>query len=178
VFCGNCFVQGKLNEACEVYKEVVAKEPKNASAHKLLSSALLRLGLMQQAEAALVCAVECNPSFAEAWSDLGSVRRWQGDPQGAVRALRKACELSLTRDPTAHWHLAMALRDSGAFQECRSALASLLELRPTLWNAHVHSAICAVLLGKESGGGIKQALAHLHVATQVQHSCNIYTCTS
>jgi len=64
-------------------------------------------------------AVQLRPDYAEAWSDLGGMRRLSLDHQGAVRALSKAVALN-PQDATAQYRLGQQyLQDGDAVKAIR-----------------------------------------------------------
>ncbi|KAK3267092.1 hypothetical protein CYMTET_24329 [Cymbomonas tetramitiformis] len=155
-------LDGKLAEACDAYRAAIKVRPRVASAHKLLGGVLMAQHKWEEAEQVLASAVDLQPEFVEAWTDLGLARRHLRDPEAAAAALKKAAALrpSLV---LAQWHLAQAHRDSGAYLAGMEGFATVLELTPTNWAAHVQHGICAVLL-RQLPGGHKRAMADLKAA--------------
>ncbi len=93
-------------------------------------------------------AVQLRPDYAEAWSDLGGMRRLSLDPEGAVEALEKAVQLN-PDDATAQYRLGQqylqdednpedvatlynldrALRKAGRLDEAKPVESRIAELR-------------------------------------------------
>jgi len=153
---------GRWQEAHAAYLEAVRLSPRYAAAHKLLGGALLELRRWQEAERSLCRAVELDRTMADAWADLGVARRRLGDVDGAVVAM----QLATFHQPNhvlALWGLAHAQRDGGRYFDAAASFQAVAALRPTQWGAHLHAAVCAVLLGKPPGGR-ERALADMQAA--------------
>ncbi len=82
-------------------------------------------------------AVQLRPDYAEAWSDLGGMRRLSLDPEGAVEALEKAVQLN-PDDATAQYRLGQQYlqdEDTGkAIEHLKKALRGDPEDVATLYN--------------------------------------------
>lgn len=72
-------------------------------------------------------------------------------------------EAPLGAQVLALWGLAHAQRDGGRYFDAAASFQAVAALRPTQWGAHLHAAVCAVLLGKPPGGR-ERALADMQAA--------------
>jgi tetratricopeptide (TPR) repeat protein len=82
-------------------------------------------------------AVQLRPDYAEAWSDLGGMRRLALDPVGAVQALQRAVALK-PDDALAQYRLGQLYLQEGralkAVEHLKQALSCAPEDRATLYN--------------------------------------------
>jgi tetratricopeptide (TPR) repeat protein len=82
-----------------------------------------------KAAAELQQAVSLQPDFAEAWSDLGSVRKTLLDDAGAILALEKAVQFA-PQDPVAQTRLGTELLSQGKAHEALPHLEAAARLDP------------------------------------------------
>lgn len=106
------------------------------------SLTLDQLGRRDEARADLERAVEVNPSYALAWSNLASARRRAGDLAGADGALRRAAEL----DPDYAASAAQLLLERELPAAALDSLASTLADAPELWSREL-AAQAHIMLG-------------------------------
>jgi tetratricopeptide (TPR) repeat protein len=103
------------------------RRPEAADAHYLRAKIYGDEGDPAKAASELQQAVELRPGFAEAWSDLGMVRKSSSDDQGALSAFRRAVELS-PEDAVAQYRLGAQLLDSGAAHEAVDHLETAVRI--------------------------------------------------
>lgn len=103
-------------------RAALVREPRSAKVNHLCGCALIELGLHAEAEKYLKTAVEADPSFAEAHSDLALVMLKTGDHRAAERFCRMAVKAQ-PKQPRYRLHLAEILESTGRDRE---ALAELL----------------------------------------------------
>jgi tetratricopeptide (TPR) repeat protein len=91
----------------------------------------------EKATAEFQKAVELRPDYAEAWSDLGGMRRLALDHEGAVQALKRAVALK-PGDAVAQYRLGLLYLQDGrelkAVQHLKQALSYAPDDRATLYN--------------------------------------------
>ncbi len=105
-------LQGKRSESIEQLLEAVRLQPDSARAYNTLGMVLSRfietkayshylrakIWVAQKelgnAASELETAVKLRPDYAEAWSDLGGIRRLNGEAKGAQQALERAVALN------------------------------------------------------------------------------------
>jgi len=80
--------------------------PPAAYSHYLRARTWIAQKQMGKASSELEVAVKSRPDYAKAWSDLGGVRRLEGDPKGAQQALERAVALD-PGDETAQYRLGL-----------------------------------------------------------------------
>ena len=86
--------QGQLSQAIAAYREVISRDPKNAAALTGMSSALLRLGRMEEAKAHAELAIAVAPAIAHEMLARMAVH------QGDTAAARRHADLAQQADPT------------------------------------------------------------------------------
>ena len=99
---------GRLREAEELYRDVLAAEPRNADALHLLGVALHQQGRHEEAVAQIGAAIGIDAARPDFHNNLGEVHRMCGRPAQAEQAYRAA--LALAPDlAAAHGNLGHAL---------------------------------------------------------------------
>ncbi|MFY3385752.1 tetratricopeptide repeat protein [Paracidovorax sp. MALMAid1276] len=83
---------GHWAPALRSHENAVARGAGNAAVHMRLGQCLARAGRTSEALAALQAAVEMDANLAEAWSQLGHLRRDLQQPAEAARCYRNALE--------------------------------------------------------------------------------------
>lgn len=129
--------RGRLAEALQVYKAVLAADPGNADALNLLSTIALALGDFARAAQLAGESVRRAPGFFAAHVSLGNALQAKGDAGAAAAAFRAALALN-PRSAEAASNLASALNALGHHAEARAAAETALGLQPSLAEAHVN----------------------------------------
>jgi tetratricopeptide (TPR) repeat protein len=120
--------QGQPHEAVRVLQQIIADNPREASAWLLLGQLLRQQGQLGQAEGALAQVVEVNPGSVEGWFHLGVVRALRHQTGEAAAAFRQVVRLK--PDHTlAHYNLGLCLRNSDR-EGARAALKMALRCQP------------------------------------------------
>lgn len=166
--------EGRLEQAAQAYRAVLAAEPGNADALHLLGVAEFQAGRHEVAaeliERSLAIA-EGNPA---AHSNLGNVRAAQGRLQDALRCYERALELK-PDFPDALLNLANARSRTGQAAEALALLDAALRLDPGL--AEAHSSLGSVLRelgrGQEAEASCRAAIALKPELAQAH--CNLGT---
>jgi tetratricopeptide (TPR) repeat protein len=108
-----------------------------AYTHYLRAKIWLAQKEVAKSESELQIAVKLRPDYAEAWSDLGGVRRLEGDTKGARQALEQAVALD-SGNEKAQYRLGAQCLESGephkAVDHFRKALRHDPDDRATLYN--------------------------------------------
>lgn len=98
-----------------------------ANVHFEAGQKLQDAGNYQQASKKYASAVQTDPAYAEAWSNLGYTYRKLGNFNKAVKAYKKAIRLAPNL-AEAHEYLGEAYAEQGMFALAEKELASLREL--------------------------------------------------
>ncbi|MCR9220562.1 MAG: tetratricopeptide repeat-containing glycosyltransferase family protein [Alphaproteobacteria bacterium] len=111
---------GQTEEALDIYRQVLARDPYVPAAWINLGVLLRRSGRASAAVACLKRGAALKPYDASAWSNLGNALRAAGRYEEAVRAHGRAIDLS-GGSAQLHYNLALALRDVGHLENALSA---------------------------------------------------------
>jgi tetratricopeptide (TPR) repeat protein len=136
--------QGRLREAVSLYREVLAREPRNSDALHLLAQAVAALGDMQQAVVLMGAAAQLQPSNAAMQANLASALSEVGRYAEAVPCYDRALALQP--------NLAVAHSGRGTALMClgrtEAALASFNQaVRLTPHDDGTHNGLGVVLMG-------------------------------
>ena len=106
---------GRLQEAEQLYRQVLAQQPEHARAMQFLGVIAHEFGRNDLALDLIRRAIALNPNSAQAHNNLGNILKANGQLDEAVAAYRRA--IALNPDlPEAHHNLAYALLTRGDFQ--------------------------------------------------------------
>ncbi len=121
--------QGLLGPALAHLEGVEADGPREAEALALKGYAMMRLGSLDEAEAALRRSLELAPGQALGEHFMGALLRLRGDPEGAVHWLERAARRE-PGNPALLAELARALVDLGDYGNAEKALRLAVEAAP------------------------------------------------
>ncbi|HEY6896835.1 MAG TPA: FkbM family methyltransferase [Rhodocyclaceae bacterium] len=120
---------GALEQAIEVYREVIATSPGLALAHYKLGTALARLERNEEAEASYLEALRLQPHYAEAANNLGILLEKHGRSDDAETLYRDALAQRIDYFE-AHHNLANLLAKGPRHAEALYYFQRAVELRP------------------------------------------------
>lgn len=126
---------GKLAEALQASRQIVAESPGNAQAWAIVGMLSHKLGDVEAALTSYRRAIEESPHFAEAHFNLGNLLLAQGETAAAVAALRRAADLDPSR-AALHNNLGNALSQLGDHAAAEASFERALSLSPSA--AHFH----------------------------------------
>jgi len=86
--------QNKLEEACEKFRQALARDPKNQGAEVDLGGTLIKLGKFDEAQPILIKATEEHPAAFEAWLDLATSYQSTGKISESLKCLRQFLKLA------------------------------------------------------------------------------------
>ena len=119
----------KFAEAERIYRQILRRNPENASAMRLWA----RLGMRQKqyadAEVLLRQAVAVAPDFSQAWADLVTAQYEQQKLEDAIESANKLIKLD-ARVPNGYLLLASACAAAGRYEEALGAFDSALSNVP------------------------------------------------
>ena len=152
--------EGKLREACELYRMAAKSAPAYAKAHLNLGIALEALGELEGARAALEKALSLDPAEPYANYNLGRLHYLSGALPWSERLLREA----LRARPEffeARFMLACALQARGDAAAAAAELEAALRARPEDFNALFHYAGVLRAMGRldAAQAALRRALA-------------------
>jgi arylsulfatase A-like enzyme/Flp pilus assembly protein TadD len=120
---------GRQDEAAEVLRRSLEKDPKNAHAYENLGIVALRQSRPQEARDQLRRAIAINDKLPIAWNTLGVALYQTGEPAAALPAWQKAVRL----DPgqfDALFNLGLVAAELGQRDEARRALRQFVATAP------------------------------------------------
>jgi len=126
---------GRLHEAEQICRHIVARQPKHAEAHNNLGNLLAEKGQFDEAITTYRQAIALVPNYAEAHSNLGNALTKQGQLDEALAAYRRAIALNPNL-PDAQSNLGAVLRTKGQLDEAIAAHRRAIALRPNFPAAH------------------------------------------
>jgi tetratricopeptide (TPR) repeat protein len=117
------------SDAATYFKEWVDLEPRSADALNNLGSALIKLGLLAEAEQCFRQAIELKPNDAEAHCHLGIALRGRGENAESEVWLRRALKLN-PKHVDARVNLGVTLVALGRLREARGRFEKVLKAAP------------------------------------------------
>jgi tetratricopeptide (TPR) repeat protein len=126
---------GQLQQAEEVYRQLLQVGSSDATVWCYLGTAQLGLGKPAEAEASYRRALQLRPHLAEAYGDLGIALAQQGRLAEAADSFRQAIRLR-AEYPEAYCNLGVVLNQLGRPAEAVASLEEALRLRPDYAEAH------------------------------------------
>ncbi len=130
-----CHQSGNLQQAADLYQQILASDPENADANNLLGVIAHQAGNNQQAVQLITRAVNANPKLISAYNNLGVALAEIGRQEEAVENYRAA--LSLKQNyPEAHNNCGNALCDLGRPDDAAACYRKAIALKPSYAEAH------------------------------------------
>jgi len=127
---------GRMREAEQLYRQILAREPTHADALHRLGLIAYQAGHVDAAVDLIRKAAAANPSHAPAYSNLGNALRDKGQFDEAIVACRQA--IVLRPDfAAAHYNLGKALQDRGQVDDAIGAYRQALICNPKLAEGHL-----------------------------------------
>ena len=111
---------GQLQQAEQLYRKVLAQDPRHADALHHLGMLALQLGHVAPALGLIRQAAALKPSAPDIFNSLGEGLRRSGDAAGALDAFKRAIQLHPAYGD-AHFNLGIALLERSAPQEAEQA---------------------------------------------------------
>jgi Flp pilus assembly protein TadD len=126
---------GRLRDAEQLYRQVLARQPEHAIAIHNLGVIALQVGHYDVAMELLRRFIAVNPNDPEAHSNLGIALKNKGQLDAAIAAFRRAIALNPNL-PQVHSNLGSVLKDKGQLDEAIAACRRAIALRPDYPEAH------------------------------------------
>ncbi|MGD0390491.1 MAG: tetratricopeptide repeat-containing glycosyltransferase family protein [Tepidisphaeraceae bacterium] len=143
---------GRLHEAEQLYRQVLARQPEHADAMHNLGVISFQVGRNDVAVELIRRAIVLNPNYPEAYSNLGNVLTDKGELDEAIAAYRRAIALNPNL-PEAHNNLGNALRDKGQLEEAVPVYRQAIALSPNFAEAHKNLSLALLAQGDFQRGG-------------------------
>ena len=126
---------GRLQQAEQIYRQVIAQDKGNAEANHLLGIIACQRGRYETGVQLIRKAVAASPRHSGAHKSLGKALKELGQLDDAAASLRRALELNPLY-AEAHIDLGIVLKDLGQFDEARTNLDKAVSLNPSSAEAH------------------------------------------
>ncbi|MGA3065283.1 MAG: tetratricopeptide repeat protein [Tepidisphaeraceae bacterium] len=126
---------GRLQEAEEIYRRILAEQPKHCGALHYLGVVSHQKGQFDVAVDLIRQALVQSPDDAEILGNLGNALRSNGQLDEAIAALCQAIIIR-PRFAEAHFNLGIALREKGRLDEAIAAFRQTTALKPTSAEAY------------------------------------------
>ena len=126
---------GRLDQAEDIYREILEIEPENPSALHLLGVIAHQVGESEVAWPLIQQATRAAPNYAEAHADLGLVYNALGRVDDAIASYRRAVAIK-SSNATAHNNLGNALFAIGQFDDAIESYRQAIAHRPDYAKAH------------------------------------------
>jgi serine/threonine protein kinase len=127
---------GHLQEAIEIYDQVLALEPQNTNAWNSKGVCLKKQGKVQEALLCYGKAIECDRHNVSAWNNKGSLLSAVGKHTEAIVQFNKAIEVDPANE-SAWLSRAMAEDRLGLRHEAAQSYQKFIDLKPVQLEAHV-----------------------------------------
>ena len=126
---------GRLQEAEQIYRQILQAEPEHADAWHLLGVIAHQVGQHEIAADYIGRAIALNGTEAVFYNSLGAALRALRKVPDAVACYRRALQLK-PEFAEAHYNLGNALRDQGSLDDAVACYRRALELKPDHAAAH------------------------------------------
>ena len=146
---------GDYETAAAAFRDEVRERPESADAHRLLGTALRRLGETDEARSVLRRATELDPGSAPVWTAVADLETSARNWDAAITAL----EAALGLDPGSgvlRSRLGGALMNAGNLDRAAEVFGAVLEATPDDAEAHYQLGMIALNHGRN-----QEAIAHL-----------------
>lgn len=161
---------GRLAEAEQLYRQVLAVQPNHAVAIHHLGLIAHQVGRNDQAVELIGRAIELNPNLVEAHNNLGSVYRAIGRLDEAIASCQRAISLR-PGYADAYNNLGNALSDKGQMESAIAAYRQAIAYQPNL--AEAYSNLGNLFRGQHR---FDEAIDELHRAIEIDpNSANAYS---
>ncbi|MGH7399093.1 MAG: tetratricopeptide repeat protein [Candidatus Rokuibacteriota bacterium] len=156
--------EGQIPLGLSSLRQAVEIEPGNPLYHNAVGAVMLNIGRFADAQVEFQKAVELDPTYADAYHNLGSAHAEQGKWEEAIGAYRKALAQTIyARPQTTYNNLGYAYWALDRRKEAEDAFRSALQLEPKLVPSHFW---LGVLLEKE--GREAEAKTHFRAARDLE----------
>jgi tetratricopeptide (TPR) repeat protein len=122
------YAEGRIDEALEAYRAVIAEDPNMAWAHSRIGGILAQHGDLTGSEEMLKKALELDPELPQALSNLGNLYYTRGDFEQAMVQYRAAIAVD-PANPLYHENLHAAYKKLKRYSDAVAALKQAHRLK-------------------------------------------------
>ena len=156
--------EGRISLGLSSLRQAVEIEPGNPLYRNAVGAVMLNIGRYAEAQTEFLKAVELDPTYADAYHNLGSAYAEQAKWEEAIEAYRKALTQTIyARPETTYNNLGYAYWALDRRREAEDAFRAALQLEPRLVPSHFW---LGVLLEKE--GRQAEARTHFRAARDLE----------
>jgi len=156
--------EGRISFGLSSLRQAVELEPRNPLYHNAVGAVMLNIGRYPDAQAEFEQAVALDPTYADAFHNLGSAYAEQAKWDEAIGAYRRALAQAIySRPETTYNNLGYAYWALDRRREAEEAFRAALQLEPKMVPSHFW---LGVLLEKE--GRQAEARAHFRAARDLE----------
>jgi hypothetical protein len=142
---------GRLLEAEQIYRQVLALDPTNADCLHLLGMAAFQSGRQAEAEELIRKAIALHPTASSYHANLGNILQSQAKLAEAEASYRHALELRAAQ-PEVHLNLGHVLKAQGHVDSALASYRQSLALNPQLAEARAAESMALLLQGHFASG--------------------------
>jgi len=153
--------QGALQQAEQLYRQILLADPGQVDALQLLGVIAAQLGRKELAVDYFSQALRLKPDFPEAHFNLGVAVMEEGKLEEAIASFRQAIRYKPDYAEAYH-NLGVALRRQGNAADAVASLQSAIQLRPDFAQAHNDLGLALAALGQQDA-----AVAHFREAVRL-----------
>ncbi len=153
---------GRLQQAEQIYRQIITAEPQNAEVLNELGRVLRKQQRPGEAIEAYRAAVATKPDFADAHINLGNVLSVQNEPEKAIEHYERAIEFN-PGVAEVHFNLANVLRSVGKLDNAISHYRTAATLNPSF--AAAFNNLADALIDRDE---LNEAIGCLERALQIQ----------
>ena len=138
--------KNNLEEAHNLYNQVLKIDPNYAYAHNNLGNIFQKLGDLQNAKDSFEKAIEIDPNYAAANNNLGNTYKELGEYPKALSCYEKAIEVN-PNYINAHNNLGIIYSELGKNEKAKEYFQKIIEINPNYVSAHNNLGIIFKELG-------------------------------
>jgi len=138
---------GRLQEAEQIYRQVLANQPANADALHLLGMIAHQVGQHPAAVDLIRRAISSMPNRPVFHSNLGNALMAAGQVGPAIESFKRVATM-LPNDPQAHYNYANALKTAGQTAAAIASFEKVIALKPDAYEAFNNMGVALQELGR------------------------------
>lgn len=163
---------GRLDEAKQLYQQILAIDPHHAETLHLLGLIAYRAGKFEEAVELLSQATRENQSQPTYWFNLGVVLQKQGKGPDALSAYERALTIH-PQYPEAHSNVGNVLMELGQLEGAAAAYQRALRIRPEYVEAHNNLGVVLKEQGKLDEARMSYERALRLAPNHLEAHCNL-----